>query len=90
MSKLDIKLLKRDLNKLKKGAKKGLKRGNQKAGEAVLDIILKRTARGRGLKGRFAKYTKEYAKIKKSNKVNLRNSGDMLDSLRVIKKRIQC
>jgi hypothetical protein len=86
MSSLDIKSFKRDLKKLKKGVNKGLTKGNEKATESLLNTILDRTAKSQGLKGTFPKYTKEYEKRKGSKKVNLRVSGDMLDSLKVTKK----
>ena len=86
MSRLDTKSFKRDLKKLKKGVNKGITKGNEKATESLLNTILERTAKSRGLKGTFPKYTKEYAKRKGSKKVDLRVSGDMLDSLRVTKR----
>lgn len=50
----------------------------------VKERVLERTAAGKDYRGRrFARYSPKYAARKGSNKVDLRLSGDMMDSIKV-------
>lgn len=72
------------------GIKRAIPLALNKAGEKARSIILTRTRKGVGLNGRFARYSREYAKAKSKAGLgsfpNLRYSGKMLDSIDVTKK----
>ena len=61
----------------------------QKILQKVKTSILKRTKRGYDVDGnKFKPYTPAYAKSKGSKKVNLTNTGQMLDSLDIKKDKL--
>ncbi len=59
---------------------------NSKLNNIIIDQIVKRTLSGRDYSGKqFKRYTKSYAIAKGNNKVNLKVSGNMLNSIKLLK-----
>jgi hypothetical protein len=72
------------MKKFKSNIQKGMAKGTEVFAKSVDPLILKRTAKGKGVNRPFKKYTTKYAE-KHGNNVDLNVTGKMLGAMKVIK-----